>query len=98
MHVYLVCHFKTVKTWVSTGQEQRGLSVYHLDFELKFQRCILNDASFFGLTLNELTLDECKLHDVEFREGNFESSTMCYCDFTHSLFMRTNLQKWISAS
>ncbi|EKF9659489.1 pentapeptide repeat-containing protein [Vibrio cholerae] len=67
--------------------------VYYIDFELKFQRCILNDASFFGLTLNELTLDECKLHDVDFREGNFASSTRCYCDFTHSLFMRTNLQK-----
>ena len=66
--------------------------VYHADFELKFERCIMNDASFFGLTLNELQFDECKLHDVDFREGNFQNSTMIYCDFTHSLFTRTNLR------
>ncbi|NAW91028.1 MULTISPECIES: pentapeptide repeat-containing protein [unclassified Vibrio] len=66
--------------------------VYHSDFELSFKRCILNDSSFFGLTLNELVLDECKLHDVDFREGNFAGSIMIYSDFSHSLFMRTNLQ------
>lgn len=67
--------------------------VYHIDFELKFYRCILTDSSLFGLTLNELVLDECKLHDVDFREGDFTGSTMSHCDFTHSLFMRTNLQQ-----
>jgi len=67
-------------------------AMYHLDFELKFERCILNDSSFFGLTLNELVFDECKLHDVDFREGDFSGSIMNYCDFTHSIFMRTNLQ------
>ncbi|MFP2770232.1 pentapeptide repeat-containing protein [Oceanisphaera sp. KMM 10153] len=66
--------------------------VYHLDHELRFYQCILNDASFFGLTLNELVLEECKLHDVDFREGNFAQARMMGSDFTHSLFMRTNLQ------
>ncbi len=66
--------------------------VYHLDFELRFQRCILNDSSFFSLTLHELHLEECKLHDVDFREGNFQNSSMTYCDFSYSQFMRTNLQ------
>lgn len=66
---------------------------YHSDFELEFQRCILNDSSFFGLTLNEIILNECKLRDVDFREGDFTASTMTHCDFTHSLFMRTNLQR-----
>ncbi|MDN3611436.1 pentapeptide repeat-containing protein [Vibrio ostreicida] len=65
--------------------------VYHSDFELTFTRCILNDGSFFGLTLNELVFDECKLHDVDFREGDYSGSSMTYCDFKHSLFMRTNL-------
>ncbi|MFY0664993.1 MAG: pentapeptide repeat-containing protein [Natronospirillum sp.] len=68
-------------------------AIYRVDFELKFERCILNDSSFFGLTLHELVLDECKLQDVDFREGNFSKSTMTYCDFTSSVFMRTNLQK-----
>lgn len=65
---------------------------YHIDSGLKFSRCILNDSSFFGLTLNELKLDECKLHDVDFREGDFSNSSMLCCDFSNSVFMRTNLQ------
>jgi len=67
-------------------------AVYHSDFELGFKRCILNDSSFFGLTLNELVFEECKLHDVDFRGGGFLGSTMTYSDFRNSLFMRTNLQ------
>jgi fluoroquinolone resistance protein len=64
---------------------------YNIDSELKFSRCILNDCSFFGLVLNELKLDECKLHDVDFREGDFSNSSMIYSDFTNSLFVRSNL-------
>ncbi len=67
-------------------------SQYHKDFEISFRQCILNDSSFFGLTLQGLVLDECKVHDVDFREGDFSKAIMTYCDFTHSLFMRTNLQ------
>jgi len=67
-------------------------SSFNLCSELTFSRCILNDSSFFGLSLNELKLDECKLHEVDFREGDFANSAMTYCDFTNSLFMRTNLQ------
>jgi fluoroquinolone resistance protein len=64
----------------------------HLDSELKFSRCILNDSSFFGLTLNELKLNQCKLHEVNLRGGYFSNSSMTYYDFTNSLFMHTNLQ------
>ncbi len=67
-------------------------SAYHKDFEISFRQCILNDSSFFGLTLQVLVLDECKVHDVDFREGDFSHAVMTYSDFTHSLFMRTNLQ------
>ncbi|CAM2916963.1 pentapeptide repeat-containing protein [Vibrio rarus] len=66
---------------------------FHADNELTFKQCILNDCSWFGLTLQELTMVECKLHDADFREGDFSSSTLTYCDFTHSLFMRSNLEK-----
>lgn len=65
---------------------------FHVDFELRFEHCILNDSSFLGLTLNELVLNDCKLHDADFREGSFAGSTMTGCDFTHSLFMKTNLR------
>lgn len=43
--------------------------------------------------LNELVFDECKLHDVDFREGDFKDGSMIYSDFTRSLFMRTNLKR-----
>ena len=66
---------------------------YYRDFELKFQRCLLNDASFYGLTLNELVLDECRVHDADFREGNFTDSQMTHCTFDRSLFMHTNLER-----
>lgn len=66
---------------------------YHLDFELQFRQCILNDSSFFALTLHQLVLEQCKLHDVDFREGDFSASVMSYCDFSYSVFMRTNLHK-----
>lgn len=67
-------------------------SAYHKDFEISFRQSILNDSSFFGLTLQALVLDECKVQDVDFREGDFSHAVMTYSDFTHSLFMRTNLQ------
>ena len=67
-------------------------SEYHKDFEISFRQCILNDSSFFGLSLQGLVLDECKVQDVDFREGDFSHAVMTYSDFTHSLFMRTNLQ------
>ncbi|ART79086.1 pentapeptide repeat-containing protein [Oceanisphaera avium] len=65
---------------------------FHLDSELSFERCILNDGSFFGLTLQGLRLVECKCHDMDFREGDFSHSTLIDNDFSHSVFMRTNLQ------
>jgi len=67
-------------------------SEYHKDFEISFRQSILNDSSFFGLTLQGLVLDECKVQDVDFREGDFSHAVMTYSDFTNSLFMRTNLQ------
>lgn len=67
-------------------------SEYHKDFEISFRQSILNDSSFFGLTLQGLILDECKVQDVDFREGDFSHAVMTYSDFTHSVFMRTNLQ------
>ena len=66
---------------------------YTVNPELSFTRCILNDSSFFGLTLHELALAECKVQEVDFRSGDFSHSSMTECDFHNSLFMRTNLQK-----
>lgn len=66
---------------------------FNLTAAISFSECILNDSSFFGLTLNELELAHCKVHDVDFRNGNFSKSSFIYSDFTNSLFMKTNLQE-----
>ena len=67
-------------------------AVYHKDFEISFRQCILNDSSFFGLTLQALVLEECKVQDVDFREGDFARSRMTNCDFSYSLFKQTDLR------
>ena len=58
---------------------------------VKFYKSILNDSSFFGLSLEEIEIEECKAHDVDFREGNFSSATFYNTDFANSLFNKTNL-------
>ena len=64
---------------------------FNPDFELTFRKCILTNASFFGLTLNNLTMEECKSVDVDFRESDLTGSVMTGCDFSGSLFNQTVL-------
>ncbi len=71
---------------------QADWPTFRLHPELVFKQCMLNGASFFGLKLNELTLESCQLHDVDFREGDFKHSTIRECDLFQSQFMRTQLQ------
>jgi len=60
---------------------------------IKFNNCIINDSSFFGLNLSELELKHCKALDVDFRSGNFSKANFNFTDFTSSLFMKTNLRE-----
>lgn len=58
---------------------------------IKFYKSIISDCSFYGLTLQDLVLDECKAHNVDFREGDFSNANFTYTDFTGSFFTNTNL-------
>jgi len=58
---------------------------------IKFYKCIINDSSFFALDQSELVIEECKAHDVDFREGNFSHANFSHTDFSHSSFRQTNL-------
>lgn len=58
---------------------------------IKFYKCIINDSSFLGLCLEEIEIEECKAHDVDFREGDFSNSNFSYTDFSNALFNKTNL-------
>ena len=60
---------------------------------LKFERCKLNDSSFFGLQLDELVIEECIAKDVDFRNGSFNRAKFCFSDFENSVFQRTSLKE-----
>ncbi|WP_339673544.1 pentapeptide repeat-containing protein [Dasania marina] len=62
-----------------------------LSSPIKFYRSILNDSSFYGLAMKDLVLEECKAHDVDFREGDFSCSNFTYTDLSGSLFSNSNL-------
>jgi len=63
-----------------------------LSSSISFYECILNDSSFFGLNLEQLTIVSCKAHDVDFRDGDFAESNFKNTDFLSSLFGKTNLK------
>ncbi len=58
---------------------------------IKFYKCIVNDSSFFGLKMQEIVLEECKAHRVDFREGDFSSANFTYTDLSSCLFGGTDL-------
>jgi len=58
---------------------------------IKFFRCIINDSTFFGLSLNEIIMEECTAHDVDFREGSFCKANFMFSDLLNSLFKETDL-------
>jgi fluoroquinolone resistance protein len=58
---------------------------------IKFYKSILNECSFYGLSLQDLVIEECKAHNVDFREGDFSNSNFTYTDLSGSFFSNTNL-------
>jgi uncharacterized protein YjbI with pentapeptide repeats len=65
---------------------------YAAPAKLTFRKSIVNYTSFFGLSLQELVLEECKVRNVDFREGDFARSNFTYSDFAESMFGGTKLQ------
>lgn len=66
----------------------RGLT---LGIPLKFKRCLINSSSFFGLTLTNIVIDQCRAHDVDFRKANLSGASFSHTDLTNSIFNNTNL-------
>ncbi|ERM13212.1 pentapeptide repeat-containing protein [Pantoea ananatis] len=65
---------------------------FYLDHELHFQKCILASGSFFGLRLQGLKMEACKLTEVDFRECDLTGATLTESDLTGSLFNHTVLR------
>tara|TARA_R110002167_G_scaffold1903_9_gene9418 strand:- start:581 stop:1177 length:597 start_codon:yes stop_codon:yes gene_type:complete len=58
---------------------------------VKFYKSILNDCSFHGLSLPDLVLEECRAHNVDFRDGDFTNANFTYSDLSGCFFAKTNL-------
>lgn len=58
---------------------------------IKFYQSILNDCSFYGLSLQNLVMEACKAHNVDFRDGDFSHANFTYSDLSGSLFVNTDL-------
>ena len=62
-----------------------------LNSPINFYRCNISHSSFYELDLKEIIIEECKAHDVDFREGNFSNGSFMLTDLQGSLFMHTKL-------
>uniref|UniRef100_UPI0003810099 pentapeptide repeat-containing protein n=1 Tax=Legionella tunisiensis TaxID=1034944 RepID=UPI0003810099 len=52
----------------------------------------ISHSSFYGLALADLMIENCKAHDVDFREANLNHACFMGSDLQNSLFMHTNLK------
>lgn len=58
---------------------------------LKFNQCMINSSSFYGLSQTEIAIKACRAHDVDFREADFTKANFQDTDLSNSLFSNTNL-------
>jgi uncharacterized protein YjbI with pentapeptide repeats len=68
-------------------------SKFNISASLNFENCVLNYATFIGLTLKEIKLSNCIAKDVDFSEANLTSANCTDTDFSNSRFANTNLSK-----
>ncbi len=66
----------------------RGLD---LGAALYFERCLVNVSSFYGLKQSGIVFEECRAHDVDFREAILARGRFSGTDLTNSLFMNCDL-------
>ena len=60
---------------------------------LTFDCCDISDSTFFGLTLEDLSIQKSRAWDVDFREGTFEGSCFTETDLQGALFHHTGLAR-----
>jgi uncharacterized protein YjbI with pentapeptide repeats len=62
-------------------------------FSVKFENCILNHSSFFGIKMNKTIFTSCNMEEVDFTESDLSNSVFTECDLERTVFNRTNLTK-----
>lgn len=64
-----------------------------LSGQLRFEECLLNSSSFFGLYLQELKMEACQAHDVDFTEADCGHASFLQTDFAGATFHQSKLVK-----
>ncbi len=57
----------------------------------KFYRSVLNDSSFWELSLEKVEFIECELKDTDFREAKLKGANFSYSDLSDALFRNSDL-------
>lgn len=64
-----------------------------LSSPFRFDKCILNNSSFYGLGLKEIAMIECRAKEIDLRECDCTEANFTHTDFEGSLFGKTNLTR-----
>ena len=59
---------------------------------LRFQKCILNDSNFYGLSQDRMQIKECSAKELDLRSGSFINADFTATDFKGALFGNTHLE------
>ena len=59
---------------------------------LHFRDCIIDDGNFFGLSLEEIVIRECRAKEVDFRNATLKNADFSGSDFKGTLFNNTHLE------
>ncbi len=76
-----------------TGVNWTMLNWPHIRLSSPFQfyNCIISHSSFYNLELQELVIEGCIAHDVDFREADLRRANFKLTDFEKSQFVHTKL-------
>lgn len=58
---------------------------------LEFRRCAIDGCSFYGMGLKGAVVEECRAHDVDYREADLSDSNFGFTDLANSQFRNSNL-------
>lgn len=80
-------HFKSCKL---IGLQFDTCNQFLLEF--RFEECILNYASFYGLKIPKSYFSACSLLETDFRESDLAKAVFSACQLGGAMFENTNLQ------
>lgn len=99
--IFKGCNFSNLKTYQSIVQncafkdcKLLGLSfagAKDFAFEVHFENCILDYASFDKKKMNKSTFKNSKIHGANFTQADLSKCVLVNCDFYEALFSGTNL-------